>query len=423
MTITPASSSPETGSRPTKIDFGSEAAAIHPDLVSLRRQLHQIPELGNDLPKTQAAVLQAVAGLPLKITTGKALSSVVAVLRGKASLPEGAERPTALLRGDMDGLPVVEETGLEYASTNGFMHACGHDLHTSGLVGAARLLSAHVDEIPGDVIFMFQPGEESPGGAEPMIAEGLLSVTGKKPDAAYAIHVLSSEAAGKWSTKPGPLMAGCLNLVITVTGRGGHGSMPYASIDPVPVAAEIVLALQSYLTRRVKPFDPIVITVGQINAGTAANVIPDTATLHASVRVLSKESIEQLSKDLPQLADGICAAHGCTAETELQTDLPVTVNDPVETAFVLSELTSLYGTDRVAVMPEPRLGSEDFSFVLDEVPGTFIFLGAHPDPLPETPPTNHSARAIFDDVVLVEQAKTLAHLAYTKITTLAANAP
>jgi hippurate hydrolase len=218
-------------------------------------------------------------------------------------------------------------------------------------------------------------------------------------------------------------MAGCLDLVITVTGRGGHGSMPYASIDPVPVAAEIVLALQSYLTRRVKPFDPIVITVGQINAGTAANVIPDTATLHASVRVLSKESIEQLSKDLPQLADGICAAHGCTAETRLQTELPVTVNDPVETAFVLSELTSLYGTDRVAVMPEPRLGSEDFSFVLDEVPGTFIFLGAHPDPLPETPPTNHSARAIFDDVVLVEQAATLAHLAYTKITTLAANAP
>jgi hippurate hydrolase len=418
----PPSSPAESGSRPTKIDFGSEAAAIHPDLVSLRRQLHQIPELGNDLSKTQAAVLQALEGLPLEITTGKALSSVVAVLRGKASLPGGTERPTVLLRGDMDALPVGEETELEYASTNGFMHACGHDLHTSGLVGAARLLSAHVDEIPGDVVFMFQPGEEGPGGAEPMIAEGLLSVTGKRPDAAYAIHVLSSEAAGRWSTKPGPLMAGCLDLAITVTGRGGHGSMPYASIDPVPVAAEIVLALQSYLTRRVKPFDPIVITVGRIVAGTAANVIPDTATLHASVRVLSKESIAQLSNDMPRLTDGICSAHGCTAETRLQTDLPVTVNDPVETAFVLRELTSLYGTDRVAVMPEPRMGSEDFSFVLDEVPGTFIFLGAHPDPLPETPPTNHSARAIFDDVVLVEQSATLAHLAYTKITTLAAKA-
>lgn len=212
-----------------------------------------------------------------------------------------------------------------------------------------------------------------------MLAEGVLSVTGKRPDAAYAIHVLSSEAAGTWSTKSGPLLAGSLNLTITVTGRGGHGSMPYASIDPVPVAAEIVLALQSYLN-----------------------------------------SIEQLRNDLPRLADGICDAHGCTAETQLQIDLPVTVNDPAETAFVLAELTSLYGTDRVAVLSEPRMGSEDFSFVLDEVPGAFIFLGAHPDPLPETPPTNHSARAVFDDAVLSEQAATLAHLAYTKITTLAA---
>jgi hippurate hydrolase len=319
----------------------------------------------------------------------------------------------------MDALPVIEETGLDYASTNGFMHACGHDLHTAGLVGAATLLSAHVEELPGDVIFMFQPGEEGPGGAEPMIAEGLLSVTGRKPDAAYAIHVFSAEAAGRFSTRSGPLMAGCLDLRITVTGRGGHGSMPYASVDPVPVAAEIVLALQTYVTRRARTFDPIVITVGQLNAGTAINVIPDTATLSASVRVLSKESVDQLTKDLPQLADGISSAHGCTAETVLEMLYPVTVNDPAETAFVLDELTELYGKDRVAVMGEPRMGSEDFSLVLEEVPGTFIFLGAHPDPMPENPPTNHSAKALFDDAVLADEAATLAHLAYTKITSLA----
>lgn len=396
-------------------DFAVEAATIHSELIALRRQLHREPELGLDLPRTQAAVLHALDGLPLEITTGKGLSSVVAVLRGTAPLPEGAERPTVLLRGDMDGLPIREKTGLEYASATGRMHACGHDLHTAGLVGAAQLLSRRVHELAGDVIFMFQPGEEGPGGAEPMIAEGVLSVTGRRPDAAYGVHVLSSVEAGRWFTKPGALMAGGLLLRITVTGRGGHGSMPYASIDPVPVAAEIVLALQSYQTRRTKAFDPVVITVGRIEAGTAPNVIPDTATMEGSVRVLSEESIAQLSNDLPRLVDGISSAHGCIAETELVLELPVTVNDEDETAFVLDELAALHG-ERVTMMPEPRMGSEDFSYVLNEVPGTFMYLGAHPAPLPAVPPTNHSPMAVFDDGVLAEQAATLAHLAFTRIT-------
>lgn len=400
---------------PAKIDFVAEAAGVLPELVALRRRLHRIPERGNELPQTQAAVLEALAGLPLEVSTGESVSSVVAVLRGRGELPADAERPTVLLRGDMDALPVIEETGLEYASTNGFMHACGHDLHTAGLVGAARLLAAQVDEIAGDVIFMFQPGEEGPGGAEPMIAEGLLDVTGRRPDAAYGLHVLTSEPAGVFSTRTGPLMAGCMDLSITVTGRGGHGSTPYASIDPVPVAAEIVLALQSYVTRRARTFDPIVITVGQLNAGTAINVIPDTAMVNASVRVLSKESADQLQQDLPRLADGISSAHGCTAETVLESLYPVVMNDPAETAFTMEELRALHGQDRVRVMPEPRMGSEDFSFVLEQVPGTFVFLGAHPDPMPEHPPTNHSAKAIFDDAVLADGAASLAHLAYTRI--------
>ena len=249
-----------------------------------------------------------------------------------------------------------------------------------------------------------------------MLAEGLLSVTGRRPDPAYALHVLSSEAAGTWSTRPGPLMAGSMGLTITVRGRGGHGSMPHASIDPVPVAAEIVLALQSYATRRVNVFDPVVITVGQIIAGTAPNVIPDIATLRASVRVLSNDSVEQLGRDLPLLAEGISSAHGCTAEVELRLDLPVTVNDPTETAFVLDELTALHGEDAVEVRENPRLGSEDFSFVLQQVPGTFVFLGAHPLPVGAVPPTNHSSKAVFDESVLADQAATLAHLAYRRMT-------
>jgi amidohydrolase len=415
------------GARPApadlpRIDFGTEASRIHPELVDLRRALHQIPELGNELPRTQAMVLQALEGLPLEISTGTAVTSVVAVLRGRGS-PAGAERPTVLLRADMDALPVVEETGLEYASTNGNMHACGHDLHTAGLVGAARLLSAHVDELPGDVIFMFQPGEEAPGGAGPMIAEGVLEVTGRRPDAAYGIHVFAAEAAGTFSLRPNTLMAGCERLDITVQGRGGHGSMPSGSVDPIPVAAEILLALQSYVTRRVSVFDPVVITIGQFNAGTASNIIPDTATMNGTVRVLSKESADLVAKDLPKLADGIASAHGCTAETVLETLYPVTVNDPDETAYVLAELTDLHGSERVSIMAEPRMGSEDFSLVLEEVPGAYIFLGAHPGPLTAAPPTNHSAKAAFDDAVLADQAAALAHLAYTKITRLASAGP
>jgi hippurate hydrolase len=299
------------------------------------------------------------------------------------------------------------------------MHACGHDLHTAGLVGAARLLSAHIDELPGDVVFMFQPGEEGPGGAEPMIAEGVLTASGRKADAAYGIHVFAAEEAGTWKIRPDALMAGCEDLVIVVHGRGGHGSTPSASVDPVPVAAEIVLALQSYVTRRISVFDPVVITVGQISAGTAFNIIPDTATIKASVRVLSHKSHDQLGVELPRLAEGIATAHGCTAEVQLDTMYPVTVNDPDETAYVVEELAGLFGDDRVEIMPEPRMGSEDFSLVLDEVPGAYIFLGAHPGPVPEHPPTNHSAVAAFDDAVLADQAAGLAHLAFRKLAALA----
>ncbi len=399
------------------IDFPAEARAIHPDLISLRRTLHRVPEIGNQLPQTQAVVLEALQGLPLEVITGRDVTSVVAVLRGRAPVADQTARPTVLLRGDMDALPVVEETGLDFASGNQAMHACGHDLHTAGLVGAARLLSAHVDDLPGDVVFMFQPGEEGPGGAGPMIAEGVLTAAGRKADAAYGVHVFASEPAGQWALRPHTLMAGCEDLVITVRGRGGHGSTPSAAVDPVPVAAEIVLALQSYVTRRINVFDPVVITVGQLQAGTAFNIIPDTATIKASVRVLSQASADQLAVELPRLAEGIATAHGCAAEVALDTLYPVTVNDPDETAFVVEELQRTFGAERVTIMPEPRMGSEDFSLVLQQVPGAYLFLGAHPGPVEPDAPTNHSARAAFDDAVLADQAACLAGLAHSRITT------
>ncbi len=382
-----------------------ESTAIAPGLVELRRELHQIPEVGLDLPKTQAMVLDAVAGLPLEISTGRELTSVVGVLRG------GQPGPTVLLRGDMDALPVVEETELEYVSTNGNMHACGHDLHTAGLVGAARLLSAHREELRGNVLFMFQPGEEGLGGAGFMIREGLLQATGDKPIAAYAIHVWSNAAKGLFQTRPGTMMAGSNQLHITVHGKGGHGSSPYTTVDPVPVVAELVLALQTYATRRVNVFDPVVITVTQLAAGIAVNVIPNTARLGATVRTLSNETFDQLSRDLPALAQGIAAAHGCTVEVDFSKQYPVTINDAARTAETSLLLTEVFGADRVPAFDNPLMGSEDFSMVLDEVPGTFVMLGARPDDVGEDGPSNHSSVVRFDDAVLADEAAALAHLA------------
>nr|WP_189021299.1 M20 family metallopeptidase [Paenarthrobacter histidinolovorans] len=397
------------------INFKGEVATIEPRLIALRRELHQVPEMGNDLPLTQALVLQALNGLPLEVHTGRLLTSVVAVLRGRGQVPNDTRRPTILLRGDMDGLPLTEETGLPFASTNGFMHACGHDLHTAGLIGAAILLSAHLDDIPGDVVFMFQPGEEGPGGAEPMIAEGVLEVTGQRPDAVYGLHVVAHKTAGEFSIRPKTIMAGVGELEITVTGRGGHGAEPHKSMDPVPVACEIVLALQSYLSRRVNVFDPIVITVGEIHAGSAVNIIPDSATLKGSVRVLSDAAFDQLARDLPLLSDGIAQAHGCLAETRVEKFYPPTVNDPDETAFVVEELTAMYGPDRVKILEHPWMASEDFSLLLQQVPGAFILLGANPGQLAKEPLTNHSPEVVFDDVVLADAAVILAQLAYDRV--------
>ncbi|MFB9775290.1 M20 metallopeptidase family protein [Brevibacterium otitidis] len=387
-------------------DFAAEAAVIADDLIALRRELHANPELGNDLPETQARVLAALEGLPLEITTGQSLTSVTAVLRG------AKPGPTVLLRGDMDALPVVEETGLPYASTNGNMHACGHDLHTAGLVGAARLLSAHQAELPGNVVFMFQPGEEGPGGAAPMVAEGVLDAAGVRADAAFGIHVLPGPR-GVFNTRPATVMAGANIMRVTFNGMGGHGSMPEKALDPVPPLIEFCAALQTMVTRRFSVFDPVVATITNLSAGEAVNVIPPSASMGASVRTLSAETTAEFPRRARQLAESIAAAHGCTAEFTFDSIYPVTVNDHAQTRFALDTLTRVFGADRVVELDTPRMGSEDFSYVLREVPGTFCFLQASPPEVdPETAEVNHSPRVLFDDAVLADQAAALAVLAF-----------
>ncbi|MFW5471019.1 M20 metallopeptidase family protein [Knoellia sp. CPCC 206435] len=394
---------------PSVVDL---ARALAPRLVELRHDLHRHPELGNHLPRTQRAVLDALAGLDLEITLGDQLSSVVAVLRGRGAAPAGV-RPVVLLRGDMDALPVTEATGVDFASErHGLMHACGHDLHVAGLVGAARVLDARRDDLAGDVVLMFQPGEEGPGGAEPMLAEGLLDVAGRRVDAAYAVHVYAAQhPRGVWFGRPGPQMAAADEVRIRVHGRGGHGSQPHMALDPVPVACEIVLALQTMVTRRFDAFDPVVVTVGRISSGTVNNVIPDTAEIDATLRTFSPEHRELAHAEIARVAEHVAAAHHLTATVEISGGYPVTVNDPDEFALAQATVVDLFGADRWADMVNPEAGAEDMSFVLEQVPGAYLNIGACVSDNHTTADDNHSPRAAYDDSVIPDIAALLAEVA------------
>lgn len=388
------------------------------DLVALRRELHQIPETGLDLPKTQGLILEALRGLELEVTTGTQTTSVTAVLRGGRP---GAGRASVLLRGDMDGLPLSENTGLPFASRNGAMHACGHDLHMAGLVGAARLLDARRSQLQGDVIFMFQPGEEGFNGAQVMIEEGVLDAAGTRPSGAYGLHVVSDAAAGVFTNRPGPYMAAFCRLDVVVNGRGGHGARPFQALDPIQVGAEIIGALQTYVTRRFDVFDPVILTVGEFHGGTAPNVIPDSAVFRAGIRCFTPEVEDRLEGELPDLVTGIAHAHGLSADVAFRRTLPATINDAEHAEFWASTAQDLFGEGRFEALPNPKAGSEDFSRILNEIPGSYGHLGAGSrdmDPVDWAP--IHSARAVFEDSVLEDHALFLAALAERRLQRVAA---
>ncbi|GAB3350794.1 M20 metallopeptidase family protein [Modestobacter lapidis] len=365
--------------------------------VDLRRRLHRFPEIGLQLPRTQATVLEALAELPIEVATGTSTTSVVGVLRG------GRPGPTYLLRADMDGLPVHEDTGLPFASeVPGAMHACGHDTHVAMLVGAARLLAERRDSLAGQVVFMLQPGEEGFHGARYMLEEGLLDAVPEAPvSGAFALHISTMWRTGTINVRPGPMMAAGDIFRITLRGRGGHASTPHLAADPVPVAAEIVLALQSMVTRRVGVFDPAVVTVGHITAGTTNNIIPETAVLEGTIRTLSAQQRAATMDSVERVATHVAAAHELTVEFTREEGYPVTVNDPAVAAQVSATAATLLGEEASAVMPEPLMGAEDFSYVLERVPGAMAFLGACPPDLdPGAAPGNHSNLVVFDEAAL-----------------------
>ena len=388
-------------------DVLTQAQAMLPELQTLRRKLHAMPEFGLQLPNTLKVILEQIEGLGT-ITTSKQISS--AVLHIKGSQPG----PTVLLRADMDALAVVEDTGLEYASTNGYMHACGHDLHMAMGVGAAKILASRKDQLKGDVIVFFQPGEEGHHGADFMLEHGDHMVTGNKPIRAYGLHVFSSYPLGMMGSKAGPLMSSSGDMFVTVTGSGGHGSMPWLSKDPISVLSEIMSALQTMVTKRFNAFDPVIVNIGWVSAGDQAttNVIPESASFGATVRVFSEENAAKLKTFTKELAESIAKGFGLTATVEFSVPTKVLVNNPEAIKSVEQVTSRIFAPGRYINLPTPIAGGEDFASIIHEIPGAFVFMGAAPVGVDiSTAATNHSNKAVFDDAVLADGAALLAELA------------
>ena len=378
-----------------RTDWTAIGAAELPDVVALRRAIHADPEVGLHCVRTTEKLKAAIAGLPLEIHDSPSTSGFIAILRGGA----GNGR-TVLLRGDMDALPMTEETGLPFASkTAGAMHACGHDAHSAMLAGAAKALSARREELAGTVVFMFQPGEEGHHGARFMIEDGLLDIA--RPEAAFALHISPNAPAGVLVGRPGPLLASTDTVLATIKGKGGHAAMPHDCIDPIPVACEIVTALQTHIARRVPVADPAVLTITKFNAGSSHNIIPGEVALMGTLRTLSERTREAMRTAFRQIAEGIAAAHGCTAETSIEEGYPVTMCDPRATALMQGVACDFGGEDGWSAMPAPMMGGEDFSYVLREVPGAMAFIGVAPEGSdPRTNPPLHNTRMTIAEEVM-----------------------
>ena len=380
-----------------------QAAGMLEYARSIRRDLHVWPEIGLDLPKTRERVLEALEGLPLDITLHKTTSGIAAMLTGDKP------GPTVMLRGDMDALPMPEDTGLDFASkVDNVMHACGHDTHVAMLAGAAKMLSERKATLPGRVLFMFQPGEEGYGGAEYMLDEGILDVGPNRDGsespltAAYALHITSSLPAGFIGTKGGPIMASSDVLRIEVKGKGGHASEPFRTLDPVPVACEIVTALQAFVTRRVEIWDPAVITVTKLIAGTATNVIPEVARVEGTIRAMSAATRKKVHDGIKRVAEGIATAHDMEATVEVELGYPVTVNDGPSADFALDVAEAIVGSNAALRMPHAVMGAEDFSYVLEKKPGAMVFLGGTPHNKDfRTAAPNHSNRVMFEEDAMI----------------------
>lgn len=404
-------------SSPLAAEIDRLAAAVQPEMLEWRRHLHQHPELSNRETRTAAYVAERLKAFGLEPRTGVARTGVVAVLKG------GRPGPVVALRSDMDGLPVTEEVDVPFASRAtgeyegqavGVMHACGHDTHMAMLLATARVLTQLRDRLPGSVVFIFQPAEEGaplderPAGAELMVKEGVLA--NPKVEAVFGLHSFANIPTGGLTYRSGPFMAGSDMFEILVRGRQTHGATPWRGIDPIVVGSQIVVALQTIVSRHVDITQlPAIVTVGQFQAGVRNNIIPDTARLVGTIRTFDDAMQADIHERVTKIAESVAAGAGAKVEVRITKGPPVTSNDPALTARMLPTL------ERVAPggvkQSELITGAEDFTFYQRAVPGLFFFLGITPPNQVGSAPQNHSPRFFVDEKALIVGVRALSHLA------------
>jgi len=370
--------------------INNRIAGFHEDMTAWRRDLHEHPELGFEEHRTSGIVAEKLRAFGCdEVITGIAGTGVVGVIRGSAA------GPGIGLRADMDALPIAEASGVEHASRNpGKMHACGHDGHTTMLLGAARYL-AETRNFAGTVYVFFQPAEEGGGGGEVMVKEGLFD---RFPcERVFGLHNWPGAPAGTFVWRDGPMMAATAKLFATIRGTGSHGAMPHEGNDPIVIAAQIVTALQSVVARNVEPMQAGVITIGAIAGGDTFNVIPDTVTLRGTARWFKPEVGDLLEKKYLAIVEGVAAAFGGTAEAVFERGYPATVNETTSTRLAIHAAATVSGEAKVQEMPVPTMGGEDFSYMLNACPGNYIFLGSGKG---TNDPALHNARYDFNDEVL-----------------------
>ena len=381
------------------IDFINEAQALFETTRALRRDFHRHPELGFNEFRTAGIVTRELNDLGLEVSTGIGKTGVVALLEG------ARPGPVVLARFDMDALPILEETAAEYASQNaGVMHACGHDGHTAIGLTVARILEAHREELGGTVKFVFQPAEEGLGGAEAMLADGVLE--NPRPDYSLALHLWNDQPLGWLGVTPGPAMAASDRFQVTLTGRGGHGASPHLAIDPVLAGAQVVTALQSIVARNIDPLKSAVVTVTSLAGGEAFNVIPSTVSIRGTIRSFEPQVRSLVMERFHQVVDGVAQAMGCQAQIETWRITPAVVNDPQVTSRVQSVAERLLpdgDLDKVG----RTMGSEDMAYLMDDIPGCYFFIGSA-DAARGLNAPHHNPLFDFDEAALPRAAAMMA---------------
>ena len=381
------------------IDFINEAQALLETTRALRRDFHRHPELGFNEFRTAGIVTRELNDLGLEVSTGIGKTGVVALLEG------ARPGPVVLARFDMDALPILEETAAEYASQNpGVMHACGHDGHTAIGLTVARILEAHREELEGTVKFVFQPAEEGLGGAEAMLADGVLE--NPRPDYSLALHLWNDQPLGWLGVTPGPAMAASDRFQVTLTGRGGHGASPHLAIDPVLAGAQVVTGLQSIVARNIDPLKSAVVTVTSLAGGEAFNVIPSTVSIRGTIRSFEPQVRSLVMERFHQVVDGVAQAMGCQAQIETWRITPAVVNDPQVTSRVQSVAERLLpdcDLDKVG----RTMGSEDMAYLMDDIPGCYFFIGSA-DAARGLNAPHHNPLFDFDEAALPRAAAMMA---------------